>query len=185
MKSNRHTLPIWTQFSVFHDSAQHYVNIDIDDQTVYQKTFDPGIKHHVKIDEVFDFERSGIKKIKIVWRGDEETQNKYFLFDKWAINHQQLSAWSCMYVPDENDYIRQINTAGSADDKSELRKKIVCCSNRFGWFGQMIWELVLGNILETRKILSNTPEKLVCAVWRKITLDEEEAVYFDKLQKKY
>ena len=185
MKSNRHTLPIWTQFSVFHDSAHHHVNINIDDKLVYEKIFPPGIKHHVKIDEVFNFEKSGVKKVKIVWRGDKETQNKYFLFDKWAINHQHLSAFACMYVPDENDYIKQINTNGSANDKAELRKKIMCTSNRFGWFGEMIWEVVLGNTLEVRKTLMNTPEKYVCMNWSKITIDEKEARLFDKLQKKY
>jgi len=185
MRSNQHTLPIWTQFAVFHDSAQHYVNIDIDGQTVYQKTFAPGIKHRVKIDEVFDFKQSSIKKITIVWRGDQETQNKYFLFDKWAINHQHLSAFKCMYVPDENDYIREINTNGSADDKAKLRKQIMFGGNKFGWFGKLIWDFVLGNTLEVSKTLLNTPEKLVCIKWSKITIDEEEAKPFDRLPKKY
>ena len=185
MRSNRHTLPIWTQFSVFHDSAQHYVNIDIDDQIVYQKTFDPGIKHRVKIDKIFDFEHSGIKKIKIVWRGDEETQNKYFLFDKWAINHQHLSAFSqCMYVPDENDYMEKINTHGSAEEKANLRKQIMFNGNKFGWFGKMTWDFVLGNTLEVKKTLLSTPEKLLCIKWNKINTDEEEARLFERLPKK-
>ena len=52
MKSNQHTLPLWTQLAVFHDTAEHYVHIDVNGETMYNNTFSPGKKHHIKLDRL-------------------------------------------------------------------------------------------------------------------------------------
>ena len=185
MKSNRHTLPICTQFSVFHDSARHHVDIDIDGEIVYQNNFTPGVKHHVRLNESFDFKKSSTKKITLVWRGDQETQDKYLMFDKWVINSQCLSAYQCMYVPDENEYSRHIKQYGTPEEKRTLQKQIMFGGNRFGWFGKMIWNFMLGNTLEVKKTLfKNKSEPILNVKWHKILLDEEEAKLFDRVQKK-
>ena len=185
MRSNQHTLPLWTHFVVYHDSANHHVTIDIDNQIIYNKTFSPGIEHHVKIDDVFDFQRSDHKKIKIVWQGDLETENKFFMIDKWVINNQHLSAFKCIYVPDENDYIRNIKKNGTTEEKQTLRKQITFTGNKFGWFGKIIWHFVLGNTLEVNKtLLANKPEQLVHVQTSKINIDKEEAILFDRIKKK-
>ena len=186
MRSNRHTLPLWTQFVCYHDSADHNVTINVDDHIIYNKTFSPGIKHHVKIDDVFDFRQSDHKEIQIVWQGEHETQNKYFIIDKWVINNQHLSAWKGMYVPDENEYIRNIKQNGTLEEKQTLRKQIMFGGDRFGWFGKIIWQFVLGTMLEVRKtLLTNMPDQIICINHNKIYIDEEEARLFDKLKKKY
>jgi hypothetical protein len=185
MKSNQHTLPLWTQFVVFHDTAEHHVHIDINGETVYNNTFSAGKKHRIKIDEFFNFKESGTKKITIKWSGDKETANKYFIFNKWAINNQHLTAFKCMYVPDENEYISGIRRNGTPEEKKKLRRQIMFGGNHFGWFGKMVYEFVLGNTLEVKKtLLKNRPEQIVCVKWNRIYIDEEEAKIFDRLPKK-
>ena len=126
-----------------------------------------------------------IKKITIKWNGDKETANKYFIFNKWAINNQHLTAFKCMYVPDENEYISGIRQNGTPEEKKELRRQIMFGGNYFGWFGKMVYEFVLGNTLEVKKtLLKNRPEQIVCVKWNRIYIDEEEARIFERLPKK-
>jgi len=186
MRSNRYTMPIWTNFSVFHDSSEHTVDVYVDGKNIYNKFFSPGIKHSVKIDEVFDFRSSDHKEIMIHWQGNHETQNKYLIIDKWVINNQQLSAYKCMYLPDENEYIRNIKQNGTPEEKQILRRQILFSGNRFGWFGKIIWNFVLGNTLEVKKtLLANTPKQLIGEKHHPIFTDEEEAKLFDRVKKKY
>jgi len=185
MKSNQHVLSIWTRFVVFHDSADHNVSITVDDQPIFDKTFSPGIKHHVKVDDVFDFKQSGHKKIKIEWQSDHETQNKYMIIDKWVINKQHLPVFRCMYIPDDNDYICNIKLNGTLEEKQKLRKKIILHGNMFGWFGKIIWDFVLGNGLEVGKtLLTNNPEQIAGVYNKKIYLDDKEARQYDRFQRK-
>ena len=65
MKSNKHTLPVWTQLKAFHDLAEHTLKINFDDKIVYEKTLEPNVVHHIKLNEHFDFSTSGRKTIKI------------------------------------------------------------------------------------------------------------------------
>lgn len=186
MRSNRHNLPVWTQFSVFHDCAEHSVVIDINGQEIFSKTFAPGIKHPVKIDDFFDFYHSGRKKITIDWNSEKETPNKYFKFNRWVINNQHISSFKCMYVPYENEYIKDIRTHGTEEEKKQLRKQIIFACNSYGWFGKMSWDFVLGDVLEQKQTLQDTaPERILNMHVVKIFMEQEDVEFHVKAKKKY
>ena len=185
MKSNRHNLPVWTQFSVFHDCAEHSVAIDIDGQEIYNKTFEPGIRHPVKLDDVFDFSCSGRKKITIDWNSNKETPNKYFKLNRWVINSQHLSSYKCMYLPYENEYMKNIKTHGTEAEKQQLRKQTIFAGESFGWFGKMVWDFVLGDETEQQTLQNTAPEHILNMHLPRIFMDQEEVEFHVKAKKKY
>jgi|TARA_A100001391_G_scaffold66537_1_gene42209 hypothetical protein len=183
--SNRYTLPIWTQFKVFHDTSEHRVSIDIDGDTIFTKTFAPGIKHHIKLDDNYDFRSSSVKRITINWQGESETANKYLMFDKWSINNQLVASWKAIYVPDENDYITNIKQNGTDQEKQELRKKILFCGHRFGWFGKIVWDFLIGDRINLQTKRDIDKKQLLAAIrWTPIFLEQKEARERDQLNKK-
>ena len=183
--SNRYTLPLWTQFKVFHDSAKHTVKIAIDGDIVYNNSFSPGIVHHIKLDDVYDFRSSSVKRLTIDWQGEKETENKYFIFDKWSVNNQLIPSWKAIYIPEKNDYIENIKLNGSTQEKNELRKKILFCGHRFGWFGKIIWDFLIGDRINLQEKKEEDKKELLVAIrWTPIFLEQKEARERDQLNKK-
>lgn len=173
MKSNKHTLPVWTQLKAFHDLAEHTLKINFDDKIVYEKTLEPNVVHHIKLNEHFDFSTSGRKTIKIDWNGAVDSGDKYVLLDKWVINNQLIGEYNCIYQPYENDYFEVMKTT---NEWKKIEEKIFNPGNRFGWFGTMTWEFLLGNRIELKKTeIADVPEVLLSVNLRKVYLDEEEA----------
>ena len=185
MIDNHYTLPVWSQFSVFHDSSEHSVIIDIDGDKIYEEVFSPGEVYNVKIEKVYDFRSPNLKKITLFWNSDHETANKYLVFNKWVINSQRLTVYQSMYIPNENEYIKNIKANGTLEEKQNLRKQIMFGGNRFGWFGKLLWEFALGNSAEIKKTLINdTPEHIFYVKTNKIFLDPMEAKTYDRIEKK-
>ena len=121
----------------------------------------------------------------MTWNSDQETADKYLVFNKWVINNQKLTAYQCMYLPNENEYMKNIKQHGSIEEKQNLRKQIMFAGNRFGWFGKLVWEFVLGNSVEIKKtLIENSPEHIFYMKIHKIFLDPQEAKTYDRISKK-
>ena len=140
--SNRHSLPIYLVAKLYADTT-HTVKFFINNDTVYNHTFNPGIEHTLKLDKIHNFLHSGVKKFTINWTGEAECKKKYLRFHRLIVNEQSIDSFRSLYTPNKIKYFDSISD-------EQLNKKIKYHGHEYGWFGRIDFTFLLADRDEKR-----------------------------------
>ena len=146
-----HSIPI----EVFHDTDEVDVELLLNKESKFKKTFAPNIKHKVVIEFENLYDARQRNSLKFVFSGKTETQNRFLKLSSININNQNLNIYNANYVPDIN---QEWWDSLSGDDK-EKYLEIIYGKNgaTFGWFGTI--ELEYLTVVDQKNFLQKRLSK--------------------------
>lgn len=135
------SLSTQVSFTTFNEECDHNIKIEVNEKSVFEKSFTKGKEHDYRITDDFDYVRPGLNFIKILWNGERECENKFLKVFRLVVNDQSIPNYNARIDPIENEYIKDLKS--TKQGMTAYKKRILYNGHHFGWYGTYRFQFVI------------------------------------------